>query len=82
MPTASETKDMHYKTIEKRIMTIKALEHFLTSKEFANFVSNTYQNDPFYYAMSIGANEIVQEIRIGVGISIDQLKEQVKDYIV
>lgn len=82
MPTVSETKDMHYKTIEKRITTIKALEHFISSKELANFVSDIYQKDPFYYAMGIGSDDILQEVKTGVAISIGQLKEQVKGYIV
>lgn len=82
MPTVSETKDMHYKTIEKRITTIKALEYFISSKEFKDFVSDIYQKDPFYYAMGVGSDDILQEIKTGVAINVGQLKEQVKGYIV
>lgn len=82
MPTISETKNTHYRVIEQRIMMSKALEHFITSKEFENFVSDTYQKDPFYYAMGVGSDDILQEVKSGVMISIGQLKEQVKGYLV
>lgn len=82
MPTMSEEKDAHYRVIEQRIMMTKALEHFIASEAFENFVSNIYQIDPFYSAMGVGSDDILQEVRTGVAICIGQLKEQVKGYLV
>ena len=82
MPTASEEKNAHYRVIEQRIMMARALERFITSKEFEDFVSDIYQKDPFYSAMGVGSDDILQEVKTGVAISIGQLKEQVKGYIV
>lgn len=82
MPTVSEEKNAHYRVIEQRIMMSKVLEHFISSKEFEDFVSDTYQKDPFYYAMGITSDDILQEIKTGVTICIEQLKDQVKGYLV
>jgi hypothetical protein len=82
MPTVSEEKNAHYRVIEQRIMMSKALEHFIGSKEFENFVSDIYQKDPFYSAMGVGSDDILQEVKTGVTICIGQLKEQVKGYLV
>lgn len=82
MPTMSEEKNAHYRVIEQRIMMAKALERFAASKEFEDFVSDIYQKDPFYYAMGVGSDDILQEVKTGVAICIGQLKEQVKGYLV
>ena len=82
MPTASETKNTHYRVIEQRIMEIKALERFINSNDFEESVSFIYQKDPFYSAMGVGSDDILQEVKTGVTICIEQLKEQVKGYIV
>ena len=82
MPTASEEKNAHYRVIEQRIMMSKALEHFISSKEFEDFVSDIYLKDPFYYAMGVGSDDILQEVKTGVSINIGQLREQVKGYLV
>lgn len=82
MPTFSEEKDAHYRVIEQRILMAKALERFIGSEEFKDFVSDRYQKDPFYYAMGVGSDDILQEIKTGVTICIEQLKDQVKDYLV
>ena len=80
MPTQNEEKDELYKTIEQRIMEIKVLEHFIYSKEFKDFVSEIYSKNPFYYR-EVGSVDIVQNVQIGVNMRINQLKDQVKDYI-
>jgi len=82
MPTVSEEKNAHYRVVEQRIMMARALERFITSKEFEDFVSDIYQKDPFYSAMGVGSDDILQEVKTGVAISIGQLKEQVKGYLV
>lgn len=82
MPTVSEEKNAHYRIIEQRIMMSKALEHFISSKELKDFVSDIYQKDLFYSAMGIGSDDILQEVKTGVMICIGQLKEQVKGYLV
>lgn len=82
MPTFSEEKDAHYRVIEQRIMMAKALEHFIGSEELKDFVSHMYQIDPFYSAMGVGSDDILQEVRTGVTICIEQLKDQVKGYLV
>lgn len=82
MPTVSEEKNTHYRVIEQRIMMSKALERFIGSEEFKDFVSDRYQKDPFYYAMGVGSDDILQEIKTGVTICIEQLKDQVKGYLV
>lgn len=82
MPTVSEEKDANYRVIEQRIMMARALERFITSKEFKDFVSDTYKKDNFYYAAGIKSDDILQEIMTGVTICIEQLKDQVKGYLV
>lgn len=82
MPTASEEKNAHYRVIEQRIMMAKALERFIGSEELKDFVSDIYLKDPFYYAMGITSDDLLQEVRTGVTICIGQLKEQVKGYLV
>ena len=86
MPTVSEEKDAHYRVIEQRIMMARALEHFIGSTEFEDFVSDivsdTYQKDHFYYANGIKSDDLLQEIKTGVTICIEQLKDQVKGYLV
>ncbi len=82
MPTISEEKNAHYRVIEQRIMMAKALEHFVASEKLKDFVLEIYQKDPFYSAMGVGSDDILQEVKTGVAISIGQLKEQVKGYIV
>jgi len=86
MPAAREEKNAHYRVVEQRIMMARALEHFIGSKEFEDFVSDTvsdtYQKDPFYYAMGITSDDLLQEIKTGVTICIEQLKDQVKGYLV
>lgn len=82
MPTVSEEKNAHYRVVEQRIMMAKALERFITSKEFEDFVSDRYLKDPFYSAMGVGSDDILQEVKSGAMISIGQLKEQVKGYLV
>lgn len=86
MPTASEEKDAHYRVIEQRIIMAKALERFINSTQFEDFVSDTvsdiHQKDPFYYAMGITSDDLLQEIKTGVTICIEQLKDQVKGYLV
>lgn len=82
MPTASEEKNAHYRVIEQRILMARALERFVTSKELENFVSEIYSKDPFYSAMGVGSDDILQEIKTGVAINIGQLREQVKGYLV
>lgn len=82
MPTASEEKNAHYRVIEQRILMARALERFANSKEFEDFVTDIYMKDPFYSAMGVGSDDILQEIRTGVNICIEQLKDQVKGYLV
>lgn len=82
MPTVSEEKDAHYRVIEQRILMARAIERFVTSKELENFVSEIYSKDPFYSAMGVGSDDILQEIKTGVAINIGQLREQVKGYLV
>lgn len=82
MPTVSEEKNAHYRVIEQRIMMAKALERFIASKDFEESVSFIYQKDPFYSAMGVGSDDILQEVKTGAMISIGQLKEQVKGYLV
>lgn len=82
MPTASEEKNAHYRVIEQRIMMSRALEHLIGSNDFEDFVSDMYQNDPLYSAMGVGSDDILQEIKTGVTICIEQLKDQVKGYLV
>ena len=82
MPTASEEKNAHYRVIEQRIMMARALERFITSKEFEDFVTDICMKDPFYSAMGVGSGDILQEIKTGVAINVGQLKEQVKGYLV
>ena len=82
MPTASEEKNAHYRVIEQRILMARALERFVTSKELENFVSEIYSKDPLYSAMGVGSDDILQEIKTGVTICIEQLKDQVKGYLV
>lgn len=81
MPTQNEEKDELYKTIEKKIMEIKALEHFIYSKELEDFVSQIYSIDPFYYSMEVSSDNIVQDVQFGVKMRINQLKDQIKGYI-
>ena len=82
MPTIGETKNTHYRVIEQRIMMSKALEHFITSKELEDCIQHIYQIDPFYSAMEVGSDDILQEVKTGVNICIEQLKDQVKGYLV
>lgn len=82
MPTVSEEKNAHYRVIEQRIMMARVLEHFISSKEFEDFVSDICMKDPFYFAMGIGSDDILQEVRTGVTICIEQIKDQVKGYLV
>jgi len=82
MPTISEEKNAHYRVIEQRIMMARVLEHFIGSREFKDFVSGTYQKDPFYSDMGVGSDDILQEVKTGVTICIEQLKDQVKGYLV
>ena len=82
MSTVSEEKDAHYRVIEQRIMMAKALEHFIGSKELGDFVSDIYMKDPFYSALGVGSDDILQEIETGVRICIGELKDQVKGYLV
>ena len=82
MPTASEEKNAHYRVIEQRIMMARVLERFINCKDFEESVSFIYQKDPFYSAMGVGSDDILQEIKTGVAICIGQLKEQVKGYLV
>lgn len=82
MPTVSEEKNAHYRVTEQRILMARALERFVTSKELENFVSEIYSKDSFYSAMGVESEDILQEVRTGVNICIEQLKDQVKGYLV
>ena len=82
MPTVSEEKNAHYRVIEQRILMARVLERFVTSKELENFVSEIYSKDPFYSAMGVESEDILQEVKTGVSINIGQLREQVKGYLV
>lgn len=82
MPTASEEKNAHYRVIEQRILMARVLERFISSEELKDFVLDRYQKDPFYSAMGVGSDDILQEVKTGVMICIGQLKEQVKGYLV
>ena len=82
MSTASEEKNAHYRVIEQRILMAKVLERFINCKDFEESVSFIYQKDPFYSAMGVGSDDILQEVKTGVTICIEQLKDQVKGYLV
>lgn len=82
MPTASEEKNAHYRVIEQRITMAKVLERFINSTDFEDSVSFMYKKDPFYSAMGVDPDDILQEVKTGVNICIGQLKEQVKGYLV
>lgn len=82
MPTMSEEKNAHYRVIEQRIMMAKTLEHLIGSEELKDFVSHICLIDPFYSAMGVGSDDILQEVKTGVTICIEQLKDQVKGYLV
>ena len=82
MPTISEEKNAHYRVIEQRIMMARALEHLIASNDFEDSVLDIYQNDPLYSAMGVGSDDILQEVKTGVTICIEQLKDQVKGYLV
>lgn len=82
MPTFSEEKDAHYRVIEQRIMMAKVLERFITSKDFEESVSYMYKKDTFYSDMGVEPDDILQVVKTGVTICIEQLKDQVKGYLV
>lgn len=82
MSTASEEKNAHYRVIEQRILMAKVLERFINCKDFEESVSFIYQKDPFYSNMGVESDDILQEVKTGVTICIEQLKDQVKGYLV
>ena len=82
MPTVSEEKNAHYRVIEQRVSMAKVLEHFINCKDFAESVSFIYQKDPFYYNMGVESDDLLQEVETGIKICIEQLKDQVKGYLV